>query len=382
MRQLIASAFVGVVLGLIGGTAAAYPQFQLARDQTCTGCHISPAGGNLLNENGLSQSEAMSQFGTAPEFFYNKLGTPDWLVLGGDLRGAAGFFQTPEKSIAAFPMQIEVYASVLFGNFSLHVNAGPRPSQVGGNKLATSFWSREHYLMWKQNKDDNYGLYARVGRFMPVMGLRLAEHPVYTRRFGGTQLYADTYGAAVEYVDAQFEAHATGFIEDPVIDPVSHSSGAAAYAELRLGEHAAVGAESMYEHTADDQTFRVGATAKVYIPGPDLLFQAEGQFVNQLVNKTPTNPFGGAPKGLVGYVLASHMLGTAFLVDVGYGFYDSNFRIKNLDRDCFDLNLHWFTTSHLEIMLNARLELIGYDGDGHAGGPAGAYALIQGHYRL
>jgi hypothetical protein len=240
-------------------------------------------------------------------------------------------------------------------------------------------WAREHYLMWQQKPGETSGLYIRAGRFMPVFGLRLAEHPVYTRRYGGTALYADTYGAAIEYVNPKGELHLTGFIEDPLIDPVSHASGAAGYGELRLGEHAALGAEGMYEQTTDDKKIRAGLTGKVYLPGPDLLFQAEVQFVNQLVNKTPTNPDGGAPKGIVSYLLISRMLGDAFLLDVGYGFYDQNLRIKNLDRDAFDLNIHWFTTSHIELVLNTRLELLGFDS---AGGDPGAYALFQLHYRL
>ncbi len=92
---ILAVATVGLI-AIASGRADAYPQFQLSRDQTCTGCHLSPAGGNLLNENGLAVAESMSQFGTAPEFFYGKIPTPSWLVLGGDLRGAAGYLQTPE----------------------------------------------------------------------------------------------------------------------------------------------------------------------------------------------------------------------------------------------------------------------------------------------
>ena len=51
----LASLVLGVAaaLTLVGGTAHAYPQFQMSRDQTCTGCHLSPSGGGLLNENGL-----------------------------------------------------------------------------------------------------------------------------------------------------------------------------------------------------------------------------------------------------------------------------------------------------------------------------------------
>ena len=41
---------VVVTLAVIGlaHRADAYPQYQLGRDATCTGCHLSPAGGGLL----------------------------------------------------------------------------------------------------------------------------------------------------------------------------------------------------------------------------------------------------------------------------------------------------------------------------------------------
>src|SRR5262245_49342571 len=228
-----------VVLGL-AGRADAYPQFQLSRDATCTGCHLSPAGGNLLSENGVLVSEGISTFGTSGEFFYGKVPTPKWLTLGGDLRGASGFLKTPEKALAAFPMQIELYGAATFGQFSLHANFGPRPATLN-NEGMTRVWSREHYVMWQQKAGESTGLFARVGRFMPVFGLRWAEHPMYTRRYGGTQLYADTYGVAVEYIHAKYEAHLTGFIKDPLIDPVEHVNGAAAYGEMRINERTQVG---------------------------------------------------------------------------------------------------------------------------------------------
>ena len=62
----------------------------------------------------------------------------------------------------------------------------------------------------------------------------------------------------------------------------------------------------------------------------------------------------------------------------GFGHFDENIRIKNLDRDCVDLNVHFFATSHFEAILNARAEFIGLC----KGGPTGAYAFLQGHYRL
>ena len=45
-------------------------------------------------------------------------------------------------------------------------------------------------------------------------------------------------------------------------------------------------------------------------------------------------------------------------LDVGLGHYDENIRIKGLDRDALDVNLHWLTTSHIELIATTRIELI------------------------
>lgn len=366
-----------VVIALTSRSADAYPQYQLSHDKTCTGCHLSPAGGNLLNENGLLAAEAMSQFGTAPEFFYGKLGTPDWLHLGGDLRGSAGFMQTPEKVLAAFPMQIELYASAKFDSFTIHANFGPRPSQFG-NVAATSVWAREHYLMWQQKADENTGLYVRLGRFMPVFGLRYAEHPLYTRRFGGVPLYGDTYGLHVAYIEEKFEAHATGFIEDPLISPVVHDSGGALYAEYRITERFQVGGEAMITRSDDDKKFRYGVTAKLHVPEAKLLLQTEFQFYNQVINTTPTNPVGGAPVQIIGNVIGTLSLTDYLQLDLGVGYFNTNIRISELDRECADINLRYALTSHLELQLNSRFEMFRLG----KGGPSSGYALGQLHYRL
>lgn len=361
-----------LTVAALAGAAEAYPQFQLSRDKTCTGCHISPAGGTLLTENGESTAEGIATIDHPGAFFYGKIPLPDWLVLGGDLRGSAGYIQTPEKVLAAFPMQIELYAHArLPSGFSLHVTGGTRPAQVG-NEGATRVWSREHYLTWRTNPGAPTGLFVRAGRFMPVFGLRFAEHPMYTRRFGGTPLYGETYGLAVEYVGEQLEVHATGFVSDPVFDPVQHASGGALYAELRPSDSFQLGGGGMIEITDHDKKLRGAVTGKYYVSGADLLLQGELQVVNQRIDA------GGAPVQLIGSLVASRFLGNSFLLDVGIGHFDSNVRIRDLDRDSVDVNLHWFTTSHLELVFNGRFELLAFGN----GGGSHAYALLQAHYRL
>ncbi|MBL0217759.1 MAG: hypothetical protein IPQ07_28260 [Myxococcales bacterium] len=377
MKRVLGFLVLALTVWATAGDAQAYPQFQLDRDQTCTGCHISPAGGNLLNENGLAVAESLAQWGTAPEFFYNAFTPPSWLTLGGDFRSAAGYIQAPSRVLTAFPMQYEAYANAAIGHFTIHANVSPRPAQVG-NEAATHVWSREHYVMWQQHPGENFGVYARVGRFMPVYGLRLAEHPVYTRRYGGTQLYADTYGAHVALIQPKYEGHLTGFIRDPLIDTVEHSNGVMAYAEVRPTERLALGGEGMFTRSPDAKDFGGGVTAKLFVPEAKLVLQAELQYGNKIIDTSPTNAAGGAPLKLVGYLLASRMLGSSLLLDLGLGHYDSNFRIKNLDRDCVDLNLHWFVDSHVELLLTNRIEMLAFG----KGGPSGGYSLLQFHYRL
>lgn len=372
-HAILASA---LVLCWLAADAQAYPQFQLIRDQTCTSCHLSPAGGNLLNENGLAVAEGMSQLGHAPELFYGKLETPKWLTLGGDLRGAAGYLQTPTKSLVAFPMQIELYGSAVFGSFSVHANFGPRPSTVG-NEAATSVWSREHYLMWQSKPGETQGAYVRLGRFMPVYGLRLAEHATYIRRYGGTQLYADTYAVHGAFVSQRFEAHVTGFIKDPLIDPVDHSSGGMVLGEFRPNEETLIGVEGMVKRTVDDTKFGGGLIGKKRLSSK-LLLQAELQYVSQVIAKSSLNKAEGNPLQLIGYVLASYFPKDWLMIDVGLGHYDSNLRTRMLDRDCIDLNIHYFFDSHVELIFTNRYEMLMFG----KGGPSGAYSMMQLHYRL
>jgi len=369
---VVALATIAATLGVTAGTARGYPQFQMSRDQTCTGCHVSPAGGGLLTENGLTTAEAISQWGTAPELFYNKIPRPSWLALGGDLRGASGYVATPEQLLAAFPMQAELYGHATFGGgVSLYADLGARVSEVG--KETTTFaWSREHYLMWQQKPGETAGLFVRAGRFMPVFGLRIAEHPSYIRKWGGTPLYAETYGLAVEYVQPRFEVHATGFIKDPLLDTPEHSNGGALLAEYRVSERLSVGAEGMYTQSTDDKKIRAGVLAKLYLSGAETLLQLEGQFMNQLIEPR------GAPKQIIAYLDASRFLGSATMVDLGLNFFDENLQISQLHREAVDLNLHWFSTSHLEAIFTGRFEMLAF---GKAG-PSAGYALVQLHYRL
>jgi hypothetical protein len=77
-------------------------------------------------------------------------------------------------------------------------------------------------------------------------------------------------------------------------------------------------------------------------------------------------------------LIATYFGPKGLMVDLGFGHYDKNIRIGDLDRDAIDLNVHWFAQSHVEVLWTNRYQLIGL-GDG---GDNSFYSLIQLHYRL
>jgi len=351
--------------------AAAYPQYQLDSDKTCTGCHLAPDGGGILNENGTNTAEATAWRPGDGQFMYG-MTKPSWLDLGGDVRGATGYVNPGVSSVAAYPMQAEVSANAHWKGISLFAIGGFRRPQDQGSAIH-AVWSRQHYIMWQSNPEGPEGFYVRVGRLEPTFGLRLAEHVVYTQRYGGYPLYGEVYAVAASYVTGPFEVHAAGFIHDPIASAEEHGNGGALYAEARIGEHAAVGAEGKYAAGDDSHRTYGGLTGKLYLPGPKVQLLGEAQ----LIRENFVAAGGDTVTQLAGYALASHPFGGGFLLDVGAGHFTEDTRVKGLFRDCLDAQMHWFQTSHIEWLLSARVELL--DLGSHTNG---GYLLAQLHYRL
>jgi hypothetical protein len=359
-----------LVLAIVGhaGAAIAYPQFQLSRDQTCFACHLSPAGGGLLNENGLATADSISRFGTAPEFMYGAIPQPSWLALGGDLRGASGFDSWPTHELATFPMEADLYAAITVSSFSLHVTGGLRDPQYG-DTLGTIFYSPEHWLQWELDPGESRGLVVRAGRFAPVYGLRYVEHTAFDDQYGGNPLYGEAYGVAIEYVDPKWEVHLTGFLHDPWQYSSELGNGAALYAEARPTKTTSVGVESKLEYTPDARNLYSGITAKQLV-GP-VLFELEAEVENQRID------LGGHDDQLVQTLLASWFIG-GFMIDLGVGAWEPNLHVRYLDQEAADLNIHYFLTSHVELLLINRFQMLELG----EGGVSSGYSLLQLHYRL
>jgi hypothetical protein len=360
---------VGVVIVVAAaGVARAYPEFQLSRDQTCSSCHLSPAGGGLLSENGLATAESNATWDVAPEAAHGALVGPSWLEVGAELRGAAGVVDDRGASPAGFPMQADGEAAAKSGALTLYATLGIQE----GHDVPSFFASREHWAMWQSDAGSPNGLFVRAGRFMPVYGLRLADHTAYTRRDGQTPLYGEAYGVAVEDIQPRWEAHATGFVHDPLQYSAETGNGAALYVEARPVKAFSIGLEGRYAKGDPDERVAGGATAKLWIAAANLLLEGEVQGIRQ------TFAAGGQRDQVVSYLLASWFVHDGWMLDVGGGQFDEDTDVPHVDLEGVDVNVHWFATSHWELLLTNRIQMIALG----SGGPTSGYSLVQFHYRL
>jgi hypothetical protein len=314
--------------------------------------------------------ETFSTYGGNPDPAHGKLDGPSWLLVGANLRAAGGFIYDEKPTGGAFPMEAEAAAWVHHGAFSFYGTFGVVEGTT--NDAWSFFQLREHWFMWQQHPDSPDGLFVRAGRFMPVYGLRFAEHNDFTREYGQTPLYGETYGVAVEYVDPKWEVHATGFLHDPLQFSAENGNGGALYAEARLAKVVSVGVEGRFAKSDVDERTAGGVTAKYWIAPGHLLFQLEGQAIHQ------TFSAGGNRDQLVSYLMASWFLHPGWMLDFGLSQFDQDIHVKDIDLEAFDANLHWFATSHWELLLTNRVQTIAL---GSGGGTSG-YALVQFLYRL
>lgn len=368
MSARTTAALVVMVVLALAGAAHAYPQYQLSHEQTCASCHVAPSGGGLLAGMGELTAEDESMWGGDPSFLHGAIDLPGWLRAGGDVRGALGLHDRGDgAAFAGFPMQTEVYVHAARGPVSVYATAG-----AGFKDESIAPWFREHWVMWKP-QEGGEGAYVRVGRLLPVFGLRLAEHPLYTRRYGGTPLYAEAYGVSAGWQSSRLEVHATGFVADRWVDGTEKGDGGALYVERRVGPYA-FGAQARYAQSDDDARLHGGLIGKAWLESLGVLLQAEAQVIRQSFE------VDGAPSRdqLVGQLVATWFVRAGVFADLGVGHYDEDLAVADVDRDAVDVNVHWFPTSHFELILSSRVQLIGFG----AGGPGSGYSLLQLHYRL
>ncbi len=155
-------------------TGYSYPENVRYGYASCASCHVSPSGGGVLTKYGREASEEFMGTSVAEgenAFLHGKVPVPEWIAVGGDLRGVILQRDTNAfKERWAFPMQADAEVALKIRPWLTGVASG---GVYNGN-----FDSLRHYLL--VNADEN--LHIRGGRFFPAFGILTPDHVNPVRR--------------------------------------------------------------------------------------------------------------------------------------------------------------------------------------------------------
>jgi hypothetical protein len=355
--RLLAGALIVLVAGALARTVNAYPQFQLSTGASrCSQCHVSPAGGGLLNSHGRdSLTETIARAGDGA-FLHGTWEPPAWLVLGGDFRGAAGAVRdgsdaSPEALV--FPMQADGYAQARLGPLSAVLAVGFRGSARGRTtQVLDRVGSREHYLMWRPASQ---GPFVRAGGFMLPYGLRLAEHPSYTRRFGGSGYEEEPLALSGGFATNEHELHLTAFTAAPVrcTGLGCARAGAAVLYERRLAERTALGVQARAATLPPEMGFHQvggGATGKHAFERLPLLLMAELDYDARTFREA-----GYTGHQLIGLVGATFFATRGLMVTAIGEAFAEDLRARRATRTAGSLELQLFPWAHVELVVYGRV---------------------------
>jgi hypothetical protein len=376
-----------LVLIAVTAVAEAYPQFQLSKSAACGDCHLSPAGGGLLNDYGRDEAGSTISRGGDGRFLHNAWDPPDWFAIGGDFRfafagkrlsatdadrrGEGASAQTHRSDLLIFPMQADVNLRLMKGSFALAFTAGirgvPRDEDDEQPVFVEQLGSREHYIAYSFGEQQ-----LRLGRFLPVFGLRLHDHTAYVRRFMGLYTYEEPYALEYARYGQKTDAHLTAFVPQPleILGSGARRSGATALIERRLRDDLVLGGQARAAVGSDDAVFTVGGVAKRWMPDADLLFLAELDLQRQTFRGN-----GPARTQIASYGSVATWAARGVLVSSALHVWEPDLTLRATTRYAYELGVQYFPRAHFEAHLLLRASAQG----GTVEDP-GYLSMLQLHY--
>jgi hypothetical protein len=307
LLPLLKNSFAFFLLLLLAGQAHAFPDLVRHGYASCTACHVSPTGGGITTAYGRSLSkELLSHWGAeGEERWLYAVTPPDWLDLGGDVRGVQTYVNTPTfTQQQAFYMQSDVEAAV---NYKKFYAAGTAGAQGGpeGTPDRGHFISRRHYLGYHPTDESS----VRVGRFYPAYGLNIPNHTVYTRKQLRFDEDNETDNVEASYSGEKADLFVTailGRVDDYVDD---WQRGAGVSTSYFFYDRFKVGVSYMHTKTSDTSYDLAGVygilgfTKKLY-----MLSEIDSQWSHDLTGS------GTSPQGIYSYQQLNYEFSQGFHV--------------------------------------------------------------------
>jgi hypothetical protein len=310
--------------------ASAYPWMIRHDYQGCMPCHADPSGAGLLTEYGRAMGENVlrSRYGSkAPDEpagysrFLFGVPTPDWLLLGGSLRGGVQIMKNPGSPFSAklLEMEADFKAQVTFGRFRAYgsigyMHEGAQPTQITAN-ANDNLVSREHWVGVDLGEEKQWLL--RAGRIDLPFGIRFDEHDLLVRTSsipGGTRTNINDSqqdGIAIAYSGQTVRAELMAILGNYQMNPDAfRERGYSGFAELALKPWATAGVSSMVTYAETDWQMATPHTIRQLhglftrlTPKEPLVILAEAD-AYIITSDTMSNGSGGTSPGMVGALQA------------------------------------------------------------------------------
>jgi hypothetical protein len=283
---------IGVVVAILWSRPVhAYPWMIRHEYQGCVPCHADPSGAGLLTEYGRAMGENVmrSRYGSKPPDeppkyarFVFGVPTPDWLLLGGSVRGglqvqkATGaplvcqHFGT-DSGCKLLQMEADLKAQITVSRFRAYGSLGYMHEGAALTQITTrpndNLVSREHWIGVDLGEDKQFLL--RAGRIDMPFGVRNDEHDLLVRSTQTTRTNineSQQYGVAF-YASGQIaRGEVMAVLGNYQLNPDAYRErGYAGYVEFSLGQKVAAGVSSLITYAAQDyQTQAAHAIRQVH----------------------------------------------------------------------------------------------------------------------
>lgn len=266
--------------------ASAYP-WMLRHEYTgCAMCHADPTGGGVLTEYGRAQGEMLLRMrygklteeeegdpGTISGFAWGAFTPPEWLMLGGSVRGLALSTKTDGSDAQRrfVQMQADLRAAVSIDSFRAGASVGYMHEGALYSRIThgetDNLVSREH---WAGMSLDDETWLVRAGRMNLPFGIRSVEHTAWIRKATRTDINdGQQHGVAAAYAGESIRGELMAIAGNFQLNPDDfRERGYAGYVEWTPAQRLAFGLESLTTTTLLD--IRDGVTT---------LRQAHGGYV-------------------------------------------------------------------------------------------------------
>ncbi len=331
---------------LFASVVYAYPENVRHGYVNCTSCHVSPTGGGALTAYGRSlSSELMSTWSYKDEegFLHGAISEekmPEWLMIGGDLRGAQTYSNNPQFTEQKFiNMGEDIEVAIRKGAVTADYEYGH--IEDPGNIR----WGSHRYFAMYNITDE---VTVRAGRFFPQFGLNVSDHYVPTKRglaFDQGQERNVVEGA---WNGENWSAFLTASQQPSEVDTAVRETGTSAQLNKNLGDSSKVGASAWYGSSDQSQREIVGVHA---ILGFTKKFFLLSEFDHQWQDPKPT---GAEARGIYVYNRLGYEFHKGLIAFLHAEYQQSNLDLSSTSKDAYGPGLQFFPRPHFEFTLLYR----------------------------